>query len=82
MTETVIDQFLRNLKETPSSDWRYDPNRNWEVDPDRNWKIDKNRNWEIDTDRNWKIDPHRNPSGYLKEQYKLLIKYLGKYLED
>lgn len=70
---TLIDEFIDKLKENPSRDWRYDPDRNWELYQDRNW--------EIDPDRNWKIDPDRNPD-YIKEQYRLLKKYMGKYLED
>ena len=81
MAKTLIDEFIQKLRENPSRNWKYDPDRNWEIDPDRNWKIDPNRNWEIDPDRNWKIDPDRN-GDYIKEQYKLLKKYLGKYLED
>ncbi|MGB8779965.1 MAG: hypothetical protein WCD81_04870 [Candidatus Bathyarchaeia archaeon] len=69
---TLLDEFLKKIKKTSPSLYPA-------LDPDSNLELNPQTNPELDPARNRALDPAINPY-FMKEEYRLLRKYLDKYL--
>lgn len=76
----LVDEVLRIMMENPSLDAELNPMTNAELNPSTNPKLNPATNPELNPFTNPKLNPHTNPE-FIKEEYRLLKKYLGKYLE-
>ena len=75
----LIEEVLKMLRENPTTNPKYDPLENPELDIKSNPFLDPNENLELNPKYNLSLNPKHNPN-YIQEEYRLLKKYLGKYL--
>jgi hypothetical protein len=69
---TLLDEFLKKIKKTS-------PQLYPALDPDHNPELNPQTNPEINPETNHALDPDENPY-FIREEYRILKKYLGKYL--
>ena len=77
----LIEKILKMLKESHKYNPKYDHFENIELDIISNPLFDPNENLELNPNYNLSLNPKYNPN-YIIEEYKLLKKYLEKYLTE